>query len=238
MIDARQGCGVAGLRSLPDRSVGLLLTDPPSGETKAANDVVPDLDGFWEQVERVCSGRVVIICSSLRFVEIVRASATVEPARGHDAIWVKGMATGHLNASICPMRSHEHVLVHGKGPFNPQFGEAEARSGWRRGGTGENYGDQARSVYRGGSKRHPRTDLHFPGVGTSSAERRHHQQKPLGLLAYLIRTYSDPVDLVVDPFAGSFSTGVAALQEGRRFVGWDLDASRAPRQQPLFGPRP
>ena len=91
---------------------------------------------------------------------------------------------------------------------------------------GENYGAQGNAVVRaraGCTMRYPTSVLAMPSVGTTCRHRRHSQQKHPDLLQWLVRTYSNEGELVVDPFAGSGSTGEAALAEGRRFVGWELD---------------
>jgi site-specific DNA-methyltransferase (adenine-specific) len=90
---------------------------------------------------------------------------------------------------------------------------------------GPNYGRMTASTESraGATDRFPTSVLSFSSVGTSSRERRHPQQKPVDLLAWLLRTYSAPGALVADPFAGSGSTAVACETEGRRFIGWDIN---------------
>lgn len=220
------GDGPRGLWSLPEGSVAAVVSDLPSGETRAVFDVAPDLAELWPAIWHALrrDGKAVLMASSLRFASRLLASQG-EHFR-HDLVWSKSLATGHLNASRAPLRAHEHVLVFSRsvGTFHPQMVEgASPIHAARRAHHGENYGPQTRVTHSraGATDRFPTSVLEFSSVGTSSRERVHPQQKPVPLLRWLIRSYTDPGDLVADPFAGSGSTGEAAEAEGRRFRGWD-----------------
>ena len=157
-------------------------------------------------------------------------------------IWSKSLATGYLNAKRAPLRAHEFILFFSRqvSTYYPQMMQgATPIHAARRAHNGENYGHSNASKSRAGATdRFPTTVLEFASVGTSSKIRKHPQQKPESLLRYLIRSYSNPGDLVVDPYAGSGSTGIASSAEGRSFRGWDssprfgitdLSADRLPR---------
>jgi len=223
----RLGDGIVGLFALPAQSVGLVLSDLPSGETRASFDQRADLANLWRGVRHALSpcGVVVFMASSLRFASEVRLSGPTEPL---DVIWEKSMPTGHLNSRTRPLKSHEYVLVFAPidEPFayHPQMTDGCSPIHFaRRTSHGENYGAHSRVTESraGATDRFPTTVLHFASVGTTAPERRHPQQKPVPLLRYLIETYSNPGDLVADPYAGSGSAGIAALECGRGFVGWD-----------------
>lgn len=230
------GCGLRGLATLTPSSVGLLLTDLPSGQTRAKFDVpvcAADMGVFWARAWWALrpGGNVVLFASSLPFaVEVI---ASQPHCYRYDLIWSKSIKTGFLNAKHRQLRSHEHVLVFsrsGRATYNLQMtqGHGPVQSNGRKGAKGsENYdtlgGNGAGKSRVGATDRFPSSVLCFNSVGVRHPSRKHPQQKPEGLLRYLVRTYSNPGDLVVDPFAGSGSTGVAAVAEGRTFAGWDSD---------------
>lgn len=222
------GCGIAGLRSLRAGSVDLVLSDLPSGETKASFDVKPDLLAMWTAIWGALApaGSVVLMASSLRFAAEIIASCEPRSFR-YDLVWSKSVATGFLNARKRPLRAHEYILFFSREPgvYTPQMATgATPIHAARRKATGRNYNEaQSMPSRAGATDRWPTSVLEFGSVGTSSAERTHPQQKPVDLLRWIIRTYSAPGALIADPFAGSGSTGRAAAVEGRRFVGWDSD---------------
>lgn len=221
------GDGPRGLLSLPQGSVALVLSDLPSGETRAEFDTAVDLERLWQATWYALKpdGVAVFMASSLRFAGLV--SQSQERYFRHDLVWHKSVATGHLNAKRAPLRAHEFVLVFSRraGTFNPQMLQgASPIHAARQKGLGENYGPQTQVTESraGATDRYPTSVLEFASVGTSSADRAHPQQKPVPLLRWLIRTYSNAGDLVTDPYAGSGSTGAAAVAEGRLFRGWDV----------------
>jgi hypothetical protein len=231
------GDGLDGLRSLPLGSVALVLSDLPSGETRARFDRPPPLPEFWESVWGALrpDGVAVLMASRLQFAASLIAS---EPsAFRYDLIWHKSIAVGFLNARHRPLKAHEFLLVFSRsgGTYNPQMstGHPPISTNGGRGALGsENYGTgqavdaegRPRGIARAGATdRFPRSVLTFGSIGIRDKRRRHPQQKPSELLRWCVRTYSNPGDLVVDPYAGSGSTGEACEVEGRLFRGWDSD---------------
>lgn len=224
------GDGIDGMQSIPGEAA-MVLSDLPSGETRAAFDVVPDLPRFWAATWKALrsNGVAVLMASSIRFAATLIDS---QPrAFRYDLVWSKSIAVGFLNAKHRPLRSHEFVLVFARGahPYFPQMlmGSGPINTNSRSGARGtENYGTTSMrgGVSRAGAwDRFPRSVLQFASVATRAKNRRHPQQKPTDLWSHLIRTHSEAGDLIVDPFAGSGSVGVAAAGEGRRFLGWDSD---------------
>jgi len=210
------------------RGVDLVLSDLPSGATRHEYDRRPDLKVFWLAVWRALKpkGSVVLLASSFDFAAALVAS---EPrVFRYDLVWHKTLATGFLNARRAPLRAHEYVLVFSRraGIYRPQMlpGATPIHAA-RQKSLGANYGRKIRasSSRAGATDRYPTSVLSFSSVGTSSGDRSHPQQKPVDLLRWLVRSYSRPRDLVVDPFAGSGSTGAACEAEGRRFLGWDVN---------------
>lgn len=222
------GDGLEGLRSLVPGSAGLVLSDIPSGETRAQFDRRPPLPKFWGAVWGALrgNGTAVLMASHIQFAAALIASQP--DAFRYDMVWTKSIAGGFLNARHRPLRAHEFVLVFSRsqGTYNPQMrqGLEPVHSNAGRGSSGENYGPSGGGRSRAGATdRFPWSVLAFKSVGTRDPIRRHPQQKPVDILRWLVRTYSNPSDLVVDPFAGSGASGVAAEAERRRYLGWDSD---------------
>jgi site-specific DNA-methyltransferase (adenine-specific) len=224
----RLGDGISGLGTLEAGSVDLVLSDLPSGATRHEHDKRPDLKALWPAIWGALrpDGTAVLMASSFEFA---RALVDSEPAAfRYDLIWHKSLATGFLSAKNRPLRAHEFVLVFSRKPgsYTAQMLQgATPIHAARRRSHGPNYGRMTASTESraGATDRFPTSVLSFSSVGTSSRDRRHPQQKPIDLLAWLLRTYSAPGAFVADPFAGSGSTEIACVGEGRRFVGWDVN---------------
>ena len=226
------GDGLDGLLALEAGSVSLILSDLPSGETAAAFDKAPVLPHFWLAADHAMKpgGVAVLMASSIRFAATVIASRP--KAFRYDLVWEKSIATGFLNARHRPLRNHEFILVFWaeKGPaFTAQMLETGVpinKNGMRGTKGSENYGSTANpgGVARAGkTDRFPRSVLKFKSVHVRDPSRTHPQQKPVDLFRYLVRTYSEPGDLVADPYAGSGTTGHACIAQGRRYACWDSD---------------
>lgn len=236
------GDGLVGLRSLRGEAA-LVLSDLPSGETRAPHDDAPDLEALWPAIWSALrpDGSAVLMASSLRFAAKLLASQP--DAYRYDLVWAKSIAVGFLNARARPLRAHEFLLVFSRaqGIYNPQMtaGHPPISSNFREAGrrlgrNSVNYdigprtnGRDAGRARTGATDRFPQSVLTMGSVGVRDPQRVHPQQKPDALMEHCVRTYSSPGDLVVDPFAGSGTTGRAALACGRRFVGWDIN--------PLYG---
>lgn len=213
---------LAGMSRIETGTVDLVLCDLPYGTTKCPWDRVLPFGPLWEQYRRVLKPRGALVL----FAAQPFATDLINSARKlfrYDLVWEKGTAVGHANANRMPMRSHELVLVfYQRLPkYHPQGLVPLEKPVVRRGS-----GRKAGSVY-GGMRNasvqrftgYPRSVLHF----ASREKRLHPTQKPVELLEYLVRTYTDPGDLVLDNCMGSGSTAVAALRAGRRFVGFETD---------------
>jgi site-specific DNA-methyltransferase (adenine-specific) len=214
------GCGLAGMRTLAPGSVDLVFCDLPSGETRAHFDNPIDLAEFWAAAWPTLkpNGVVVLMASSLRYAAQVIAS---EPKwYRYDVVWEKGRPTGFLNVKRMPLRTHEFLLVFYRSlpTYNPQTTPGERRVRARTAPNSANFGSMAASRHES-DERQPRSVVRFD----NNYARRHPQQKPIPLLQWIVRTYTNEGDLVVDPCAGSGSCGVAALGVRREFIGWDFE---------------
>lgn len=218
-----------GLRSFSAGSVDLVFSDLPSGATAAPTDQAPDPQALFAATWRALkpTGIVVFMASDLRFAaQMVAASPLLFR---YDLVWEKSAATGFLNAKRRPMRAHEHLLVFWREPgtYNPQETTGHKPTNpikGARSGRTANYGAMgAKRFLDAKTTRAPRSVLRIASLGTSSELRVHHQQKPAALCEWVIKTYSNEGDLVVDPYAGSGVAVDTAERLGRRARGFDSD---------------
>ena len=228
------GDGIAGLAGL--RDVALVLSDLPSGETAAPFDRPIDLQALWTSAHLALRPAGVVALMAHSFAFAAKVAASNPGWFRYDLIWNKSMATGFLSASGRPLRRHEFVLVFaptGSSTFNPQMFSCPSpiHASAKTKSHGQNYGGMTAVTYAraGATDRHPVSVLDFASVGPSDSGRIHPQQKPETLITWLVRTYSNPGDLVVDVCAGSGVVGRVAEDEGRRWEAWEIDPDIAAR---------
>lgn len=208
-----------GMKNLEDQSIDMIFTDLPYGTTQNSWDSIIPLDELWAQYRRLIKpGGAVVLTASQPFTSALVASNTKEFQC--EWIWRKNNATGHLNVNRMPMKEHESILVFGGSrAYNPQglkpFGKMT-----RRGHNGTNYGDSGTENYQSFTN-YPRSIVMFD----SDPEKLHPTQKPLALVEYFVRTYSNEGDVVLDSCMGSGTTAVACIRSGRRFIGFEKDPS-------------
>lgn len=209
--------GIEGLRSLPQHSVDMLLTDPPYGTTRNFWDVPLPLPELWEAVRWALKPNgVALFFAQCPYDKVLGASNL--PMLRYEWVWYKERGTGFLNANRAPLKKSENILVfYQKAPaYFPQFtyGEPYHRV-HARSGTSPNYGKfERQSSASNDGRRYPGNVL-FVQTVTGGV---HPTQKPVELCEYLIRTYTRPGEVVADICVGSGTTAVAALNTGRRFV--------------------
>lgn len=208
---------------IPDKSVDLILTDPPYGTTKCKWDSVVPLDLMWIQLKRIIKpGGAIVLTASQPFTSALVMSCP-EWYR-YDWVWEKGNATGFFNAKKMPLRAHESVLVFYDSlpTYNPQKTKDHKRSTAKKKVVeSECYGkDVSKSLYDS-TERYPRSVQFF-----SSDKQKgnfHPTQKPVALMEYLIKTYTNEGETVLDFTMGSGTTGVACVNTGREFIGIEKD---------------
>ena len=215
-----QGDTIAKMKEIPDNSVDLLLVDLPYGTTQNKWDSVIPLPDLWEQYHRVVkeNGAMIFTASGMFTAKLILSNPKDYK---YNYTWIKSKATNFLNAKKQPLRKHEDILVfYRKQPtYNPQMTSGSAYSkGIRKDQITGSYGDFRPVLVKSKGKRYPVDVLYFK---TAEAESKvvHPTQKPVSLGRYLIRTFSNPGDVVLDNTSGSGSFLVAALQEGRNFIG-------------------
>lgn len=233
MLDLSKGVNLLNgdclevMKGIPDGSVDLVLTDPPYGTTQNKWDSVIDLEDMWKEVWRVLKPNGACVLFSAQPYTSVLVSSQLKYYK-YEWVWVKNLKTGNLNARRMPMGGHETIQVFYKKPptYNPQKRDrtTEVKSGNKYNSKTENYGSQ-KELYldRQSDKITPDTALlGFKCVHNSSGK-VHPTQKPVPLLEYLINTYTDEKEVVLDFTMGSGSTGVACKNLNRKFIGIELD---------------
>lgn len=220
--DAALYCGDC-MTVLPSlEPVDMILADLPYGTTRNAWDSVLPLAELWEQYERLCSGAIVLTAQT-PFDKVLGASR-LDLLR-YEWVWEKTHPTGHLNAKRAPMKAHENVLVfyRDQPTYNPQMTSGHVRkTATKRADSTPNYGRQEFApIGYDSTDRYPRSVLVFRSDKQRGAY--HPTQKPVALMHYLIATYTNPGDVVLDNCMGSGTTGVACAQLGRKFIGIEKD---------------
>ena len=214
------------MKSIPDKSIDLVVTDMPYGRTKNKWDNTPDLDALFSLLWRVSRLNTAVICTSQQPFTTDLINSQRKFFR-YDLIWFKkGKATGFLNANKMPLRSHENILVfYQQLPvYHPQKtkGDTNHSKGSHSRGqkqTNNNYGKFDQTFQSPPTTdKFPLSVLEFQGVHPPI----HPTQKPVELLQYLIETYSNENTVILDPFCGSGTTCVAAKLLGRNYIGIDI----------------
>jgi DNA modification methylase len=221
-----QGDCLERMKEIPAGSVDMILADPPFGTTRNKWDIIIPLELMWERIWKCLKPNgVVVLCASQPFTSIL-ISSQIEHFKT-EWVWIKNKGSGHLNAKKMPMKFHEtlQIFYKQKPNYNPQMTDGHKEVEYaQRGKHSENYGKVVTGYYKSGTKRHPRNVLEIPVVnndGTGDG-RYHPTQKPVALMEYFIRTYSNENEIILDFTMGSGSTGVAAKNLNRKFIGIEI----------------
>ena len=211
------------MTKIPAHSVDMVLADLPYGTTRNKWDSVIDLPTLWSQYERVCKPNAAIVLTASQPFTSTLVTSNLKMFR-YEWIWSKSIGSGQLNIKHQPLRAHESVLVFYKRTptYNPQMGKGSPYTASRKseGWNGRGYSSQKDHTRVNEGTRHPKTVLHVPNPRIKGG---HPTQKPVALFEYLIRTYTNPGDVILDNVIGSGTTGVAALNTGRSFIGIEAD---------------
>lgn len=215
------------MKDIPDGSVDMVLVDPPYGTSNCKWDSIIPFEPMWEQLNRIVKENgVVCIFGSEPFSSALRMS-NIKNYK-YDWYWQKTTPTGFLNAKKQPLRSIETISVfYKKQPtYNPQKTGGHKRKvsldkHKRNCKQGEVYGGHGLTSYDS-TERYPTQVLRYKTDKQKSA--LHPTQKPVALLEFLIKTYTEQGETVLDFAFGSCSTGVACVNTGRKFIGIELDA--------------
>lgn len=225
MIDLRHGDCLELMKDIPDKSIDMILCDLPYGTTACKWDVIIPFEPLWEQYNRIIKDNsAIVLFGSEPFLSKLRMSNLKNYK--YDWKWLKTKPSGHLNSKKQPLRSYEDIIVFYKKQcvYNPQnltYGEFDnnriSRSKKAKGkytyGLEKDFGI---SIAKG----YPKNLLNYANPNNNLL---HPTQKPVQLLEYLIKTYTNENDIVLDNCMGSGSTGVACVNTGRNFIGIELD---------------
>ena len=212
------------MKEIPDGSVDMILTDPPYQKTQNSWDSIIPLEPMWEQIKRVIkpNGAIVLFGQNTFTFKLGLSN---EKMFRYTLTWEKTKAGGFLNAKRMPLQAHEDILVFYKKlpTYNPQFEEGKPYTKKAvTNGDGRNYGnfDRVGQVSVNEGKRYPRSVVKFSNDNHGSL---HPTQKPVSLMEYLIKTYTNECETVLDFTMGSGSTGVACVNTNRNFIGIEMD---------------
>jgi site-specific DNA-methyltransferase (adenine-specific) len=228
MVDLKLGNCLELMKTIERNSIDAIITDPPYGTTACKWDSVIDFKLMWEQLNRIIKPNgAIVLFGSEPFSSALRMS-NIKNYK-YDWIWEKTQATGHLNAKKQPLRSSELISLFYKKQctYNPQKtqGHKPMNTGVRRlsvQNKTEVYGKATKELpFGGNTDRYPRTNIVFKS--DKQTNYKHPTQKPIALMEYLIKTYTNENETVLDFTMGSGSTGVAAKNLHRNFIGIEIE---------------
>lgn len=228
-ISLMQGNCLELMKQISDKSVDMVLCDLPYNMTRNDWDCAFPLNHLWLEYSRIVkdNGAIVLFGSGHFTVALINAADNCGIKWRYNLIWRKTTPTGFLNANRQPLRIHEDVCVfyNAQPTYNPQKTTGHKRKvstahHKRNCKKTSDYGDYEMRSYDS-TERFPTSVITFATDKQKSA--LHPTQKPVALLEWLIKTYTNPGELVLDNCMGSGSTGVACVNTGRQFVGMELD---------------
>lgn len=225
MIDLRQGDCLEVMKTIPDNSVDMILCDLPYGTTACKWDNIIPFEPLWEQYNRIIKDNgAIVLFGSEPFSSNIRVSNL--KAYKYDWVWNKKLAGNGILAKKQPLKIHENILVFNTTKYYPQMEKGK----YRRKMTG-GLNTNKTHILNNSKTIQPeyKNDLYYPksiqefSVANLRKGRLHPTQKPVDLLEYLIKTYTNENEVVLDNCMGSGSTGVACVNTKRNFIGIELD---------------
>lgn len=217
----KQGDCLELMKDIPDGTIDMILADLPYQSTRNKWDILIPLDKLWEQYERIIkdNGAIVLFCDGMFTAKLLLSNPKLWR---YNLVWDKQKGCDFLNANDKPMKSHEDIAIFYKEKpvYNKQYWYGKPYKKIKAGRQSTNYGKHYSACSESlDGRRNPLTILSFP----HDNDRFHPTQKPVALLEWLIKTYTNECDLVLDNCCGSGSTGVACRNTNRNFIGFELD---------------
>jgi len=212
------GDALENMAQLEDNSIDLILVDLPYGVTNNKWDVIIPFDKMWEQFNRIKKNNAAVVLTATQPFASMLIMSNLKQFK-YDVIWEKTICSGQLNVKHRPLRAHESILVfYDKIPtYNEQKTTGKPYKIKREGNNTENcYCAQKSSEKDNDGFRHAKSVVKVPNQRVKGG---HPTQKPVALLEMIIKTFSNENDVVLDCCMGSGSTGVAAMNLNRRFIG-------------------
>jgi len=226
-----QGDCLELMKKLPEDSVDLICCDPPYGTTSIAWDNVIDFGRLWEEYERVLKPRGVVVLFGSQPFSSQLILSKIEWFR-YELIWNKNKCGSPGLAKKRPMKTHENIMIFYKeagGTYNPQMEKGDPYKRKSKNPEGyvgrkndHGYGMKPRTEFENTGTRYPKSIVNI-SRDFSAQQQVHPTQKPVPLMEWLIRTYSNEGEIVMDNCMGSGATGVAAINERRGFIGMEMD---------------
>jgi len=212
------------MKTLPDNSVDMCLTDPPYGTTACKWDTVIPFDEMWEQLKRVIKDNGAIVLFGSQPFSSRLICSNIDSFK-YQWVWDKRRPSNPMLAKKQCLKVHEDILVFSSKPhlYYPQGvveTDGKPRGGVKPSKTELGFGKAIKEDYKQTKTGYPKSILTF---GTDNTKNVHPTQKPVALLEYLIKTYTLENEIILDFTMGSGSTGVACLNTGRKFIGCELD---------------
>jgi len=215
-----QGDCLERMKEIPDGSIDMILTDPPYGTTACKWDSIIPLEPMWKQLKRIIKPNGAIVMTASQPFTSILVCSNLKMFK-YEWVWQKESGTGLLNAKKQPLRDNESVLVfYSRQPvYKPQFTQGKPYT-CTKGGDTENYRKSGIVTTVSDGKRYPKTIQKF----NRDKNKMHPTQKPVALMEYLIKTYTNEGETVLDFTMGSGTTGIACVNLNRKFIGIELDA--------------
>lgn len=215
--------------NIPAKSIDMILCDLPYGVTQNKSDIVIPFDRLWRHYDRIIkdNGAIVLFAQGIFYVDLVNSNRKLFR---YDLVWDKQLISGFLNANRMPLRQHEQIAVfYKKKPtYNPQMScgkplHSKGHSYRNKPIVNNNYGDFhfTDDTRVGCTEKYPASIVKFRKPHPSVS--KHPTEKPVELLEWLIKTYTNEGDVVLDNCMGSGSTGVACMHTNRNFIGIEID---------------
>ena len=222
-------CGdtIDEMSKLPDKSIDMILCDLPYGTTQCKWDTVIPFDSLWDQYRRIIkdNGAIVLTASQPFTSNLVMSNPKLFR---YSLVWEKSKSTGYLNSKKMPMRSHEDILVFYKSlpTYNPQMVDGKPYDKGKAHRPTEVYREQKGEIHvkNDSGLRYPRSVQYFK-TAESEGIVYHPTQKPISLMEWLIKTYTNEGDVVLDNCLGSGTTAIACIRTNRKYIGIDIDES-------------
>jgi len=210
-------------------SIDLILCDLPYGTTQNKWDIIIPFDKLWNEYEGIIkpNGAIILTAAQPFTTDLINSNRRLFK---YDLIWYKPLGTGFLNANRMPMRNHEHICIFYKSlpSYNPQMGVGKRKKGMRKndrnGGCYNDFNQNRIEPFDDEGKRFPQSVIEITN-GDRTTENDHSTQKPVDLFRYLIKTYSNEGDLVLDNCSGSGTTAAACIMEGRNYICIEKDVN-------------
>ena len=214
-----------GMKLIDDKSIDMILCDLPYGTTACKWDTVIPFEPLWEQYNRVIKDNGAILLFAQTPFDKVLGCSNIKNLR-YEWIWEKEQGTGNLNSNKMPLKKTENILVFYKKlpTYNPQMTKGSAYTIKRNYNDNEIFGGKTGTkdgyVTKNTGMRYPTNLIKF---NRELQNRFHPTQKPVALCEYLIKTYTQPGEVVLDNCIGSGTTAIACINTGRNFIGFEID---------------